>query len=265
MRRRLTSRARFWMLIGRGHNQGVAIMNPRRLRPALAGLVVAVCLAAAAPAAAVPQNQVSAFSFDGVVGTAFATFTEFDPADGTLDTVSVSIDGTFTVQVLLQPFTSLTPIIEFDVDGAGGRGFDFAGDGGRFILPVQANPTGTPIAVTLATGFSAGFTLTALTDLTGVIVPSFDATIADAIPPTTVEAQRSDFIQGIVPIGISETLILRAVNFTPLTAFSGGGAMVLTYNFEPAAIAIPAPSALALLASGLAVLAWRRRVAARSP
>ena len=236
------------------------------VQPFIWSAVLAV-LALPARADVIIQADSLDFSAGGV---AVPTFQEFDPALGTLDTVSVQIDSTLQFQVQLGPLESVAPIVDLDAFGAGGKGFGLSSTGARFFFPAHTNGSDTSAEVAnFFTGFSLGFTLTALTDLTGVIVPSTSATVASLVPPATVEAQREDFIEGIVAIGIAETLALSPVNFSPLAGFTAGGSMVLTYNYTPFGATVDAaePASLALFVAGLGLmgrLVRRRQKIARA-
>lgn len=219
---------------------------------------VATFLALGAVALAMPSSAATitiVHPFSSIVS--LAGFPEFDPALGTVDEIGVEIGGTLLVSTLLTPLQSIQPIIDFDASGAGGRGFAFAGSGARFILPGATNATTFPELRSFATTFTLAFTIDALSDLTGVVIASTSSTSGALIPPVSVEARRSDFIAGLAPIGVNETLIFSPIGFTP-TTLDVNGAITLTYTYTPAPSAVPAAGAAALIAA-LPLLLLRRR------
>lgn len=219
--------------------------------------LAAIAVATPSSAATITFNQ--PFSGSGAVAAALVGFPEFQPALGTVDEIGIEIVGTLALTTLLAPQQSIVPQIGFDAFGAGGRGFGFAGDGARFLLPGATNPSAIPELRTLVTTFTLAFKLDALSDLTGVVVPSTSSTLGTLIPPVSVEARRSDFIQGLVSIGVNETLVFTPIGFVA-TTLDIGGAITVTYTYTPAGgpNAVPAPGAVALLAA-LPLLLLRRR------
>lgn len=211
-----------------------------------------------APAQALTILRADSFSVFGPV--AIVGVPEFDPALGTLDRVTVQIDGVFSLGYLLPPLAVIgAPSVNLDVAGAA-RGFDLSGGGAQFLFAPVSNPSSTlPIAATVLSTFQLSFSLDAATDIIGFAFASVSAPGAVAVIPPLVDAQRSDFVEGIAAIGISETLILSPSGFAP-TSSSFGGALIVTYDYTPApAPAIPAPPPLVLLAAAPLLLAARRR------
>lgn len=227
----------------------------RGWRDAMAAALLTLAVPGGAQALQIVQTD--PFAISG--GVATVGFQEFDPALGTLDSIGVSITGTLSFTAILGPSQAVTPIFNWDAFGAGGRGFGFAGSGAVLLFPPLVNPSPTaPLLTTGASNFSLSFTLTATTDVSGVIVPSVSAAPASIVPPVTVEAQRSDFIAGLVQVGITESFVFAPVSFAP-TDISGGGVVTFTYDYTPAAIAVPAAPAGAALLAGLAIAGLLRR------
>ena len=125
------------------------------------------------------------FSF-GTPGLISTSLTPFDPALGTLNEVTVSISGSFTVTVA--PAPNLIPIggvptpqpysFQVDVsqlfDGFGGEFFDF-GTAAHFLFSALADGTGTPR--TFGSTFTYDMHFDALTDLIGFDIPSVSASL----------------------------------------------------------------------------------------
>jgi hypothetical protein len=222
-------------------------------------LAAAIATATSAGAATIVHNDT--ITGVGPTATALLGFPEFDPALGTLDSVGIEISGVLNASVVLLPFQTILPLVAFDAIGAGGRGFDFAGNGATFVLGTFTNPSTTaPLPVTVATSFTMTFLIDAFSDLAGVIVPATSSAVGTLVPPVNVAARRSDFIRGIVPIGVSETLTFTPTGFVA-SNITVGGAVTVTYTYTPAVVPapIPAPGAAVLLAAVPLLLRRRRR------
>jgi hypothetical protein len=222
---------------------------------------LAICAAAAQPAEALQVIHANSFTFNAA-GTASTGFQEFDPSLGTLNSVTVDIDGTFSALTFVAPGQAFTPIVELDALNAGPRGFSFSNEIQFIFLPVfDPGPPASPgHTETIATGFSIDFTFNATTDIAGLVAANTTAT--NATPATTTAvAQRDDFVEQNPPgpIGINEVLTLSPVNFAAISGFSGGGSMILTYDYTPFVVALPIPATATLFLLGLSGLALLRR------
>lgn len=209
--------------------------------------------ASQADAALIIQNE----SFTTAGGTAVVGFQEFDPTLGTLNSVGVEFSGIVRWQVTTPGFSTTLSGAVFDAEGAGGRGFDIGGFGGVFGPASVSTGDPDPLTVTWSFLLDLDFTFNNLTDLVGFAIPNSSLTPPTFTPPSTVEGLRSDFIEGIVPVGITETL-----TFLPtFSAFnvSAEGSVILTYNYTPPVSSVPAPPALGIFLAGLVGLGVCRR------
>jgi hypothetical protein len=233
------------------------LRSPARARGIILAAAVAAAFTRTATADVILQNQ--AFTIGGIPGTALTGFQEFDPSLGTLESVDVQIAGTLNFSATIPQFSALAPVVDFNTQRLTGQGFQFTG--ARFFFSSLTNGSSAPATFPFTTDFTVDFSVTELTDLTGVIVAGTNATGGASLqPPATVVAQRDDFIEGIVPLGIQEQFLFIPVNFTPAGIFTGGGSVTLTYDYTPAAvIAMPAPGAAALFGFGLAGVVFLRR------
>jgi hypothetical protein len=248
--------------------------------PSMRRLIVtgAICLVGlggvTSEASATSIIVADSFSFGGP-GPLLTSLTPFDPALGTLNEVTVSILGSFTVTVA--PTPNLVPIggvptpqpyaIQVDVsqlfDGVGGEFFDF-GTAAHFRFSALADGTGTQR--TFASTFTYDMHFDALTDLIGFAIPSVSASPGVAvIPPVTVSAAVADFIAGPThPLDLMQiTNVASGSGVFPvsLISLSGGGAILLTYDYtERTAAPVPEPATMLLVGSGLAVAMVRRRM-----
>lgn len=229
-------------------------------RAVTASFLALGAIAIAMPSSAATITIVEPFSASGAIASGFAGFPEFDPTLGTIDEIGIEIAGTLVVTTLLAPLQTILPFVDFDASGAGGRGFGFSGDGARFALPGATNPSAFPELRTLATTFALDFTVDAFSDLTGVVFSSTSSTSGTLIPPVAIDARRSDFVEGLAPIGINEVLIFRPIGLVA-TTLDIAGAITVTYTYTPAPAPnpVPAPGAAALLAALPLLLARRRR------
>ena len=216
-------------------------------------LATAVTVLAVRPASADLITQTRTFTVSHSPGLSLTSFDEFDPALGTLDSVTVQINGALGASVLLPGPSGVTPIVDFETLRLTGRGFAFGsgGLGARFFFPAT---------FPFVANFSLGFTANELSDVTGIVSPNVGASGATLQPPPTIAARRDDFIENIITPGIQEEFLFLPVGFTPDSGFTGGGLISLTYDFTPFETSgVPEPMTLALFGIGLAGIALTRR------
>jgi MYXO-CTERM domain-containing protein len=227
-------------------------------------LLLAVALLHGQAEASLVQIQTRAFSGSTVpIGVA-----PFNPTQGTLESVSVSINGLLSVSGIapallipepvpvFQPYTYRVQVDQ-DFSGLGGYFFDF-GTPARFFLDGLTSGTGEVFA--LSRPFSYGFTFTATTDLSGFAIPSSSGPDQ---PPAQVNGLRGDFLEALASpnqiLLTHEAIGVPLTGPTPtVTSWISAGGMIIEYRYTPApVVSVPEPGMLALL--GLAGLAAMRR------
>lgn len=228
----------------------------------VAVVAVVVALAVPSPVGALTQTQLRPFSatpFDAI------GVTPFDPALGTLDSVSVSILGTLSVGgatgPLITPGGPVPYVYHVDVTqdyfGLAGRYFDFLAPA-SFTFVRNASGAGETFA--LITIFSYDFDFTATTDLVGFVLPSVSSTMSALVPPISgIGGARSDFLLDLS--GVNEIDLVQqasGIGFggppPTVTSVSAAGTIQIDYRFTPAAVAVPEPASLALLGAALLAL-----------
>lgn len=223
------------------------------------GMGLATGLGEPAQAALVVRTD----SFAGA--TDLLGFAPFDPALGTLNRVDVVIDGQLTVNGVTAPNFSVPPnpvpipyptTIRIDQDffpsGPGPQGFEFATPA-TFVLDIPASGAGE--SVLLVVPFRYDFSFTAASDVIGFVIPSFGG---PTTPPTSIIGQRDDFVTGLPGLAIQTVVQHQATQLLGLPfqslAASGSGAVIITFDFTPALVAMAAPATLPLLGGGLGLL-----------
>lgn len=203
----------------------------------------------------------SVFTGDNFTGTGAVVFdamglNPFNPALGTLDSVHVQITGNLHVQGIV--VGSSPYIVEQQFFGLAGRFFEFDSPA-RFIGTATgiSDPQGQLIPTPFQHNFTFDydFTFTAATDLIGFIPVNSPG--AGIIPPTSISAQRSDFLPWI---GNLYELDMQAdVASGPVSTISSSGAVLIEYRYTPAPPITPTPSAAAAGMALLALVSTARR------
>jgi hypothetical protein len=207
-------------------------------------------------------------SFSGSIG--FIDFHEFDSSLGTLDSVSVTLQGTLVIQgttgVSLGAFGIPIPydyslFVEQDFfRGATDRGFEFSAPPARFNVVGQATGAGEPFVA--AGAFNYSFSFTDGSDLLGGFTfPSFGSSFA-MTPPGGVYALRDDFLPVSpviigLPIETVFTHLLTQASGVPFPALSvsASGALLVEYRYTPTTPpAVPEPATATVLTVALALL-----------
>lgn len=241
-----------------------------RLRACVLALAV-LGLGPLAPAAR--ADSITFINGFGASGPAkLVDFDAFDPALGTLDSVFVQIMVTAASATVFAPPLEVAPgvfaayqvTLALDVafEGLAGQFFEFGAPGHMTATAVGFTPGSGEVLVVPFAPFGLDFTIDATSDLVG----GFDIPVpAGAVPPTTVNALRSDFVLDVATIeSLLATQSVRVVGSTgpvPIAQFSTmAGALTVTYHYTPRPV--PEPR-LAVLASVGAVMSLRRRVRPR--
>ncbi|MGH7387859.1 MAG: hypothetical protein ACREM3_00135 [Candidatus Rokuibacteriota bacterium] len=228
-----------------------------------AGMTVAVDR----PAAALTTTQLQPFSV-GTVG--FVDVTPFDPALGTLDSVSVNISGQLLVSGTTAPniltIGSINVPVPFmfgvnvtqDYAGLGGKYFDFLSPA-EFLFFGSASGTGEPF--TFATTYTFDFDFTAVTDFLGFAPAGGSSSASALIPPIPgVGGLRSDFLA--TPVPLDQILLAQqgtdiSLGGPPatITQVVANGLMQIDYQFTPAPVVpVTGPASLTLVGAGVVVL-----------
>jgi hypothetical protein len=190
-----------------------------------------------------PIHQSNAFLADP---SATINVSPFDPSQGTLDRVDVSISGTLTASVVTQPFLAGpfgTPVpytfnvtVTQDFSGSAGKYFDFSSPAEFRFTSLTA--TGTGATQTIATNFTYTFSFTDITDLAGFASPTTASSFGALIPPAVgALGTRAGFL--LTPPPIDLILLAETWRVTGSTgpapvipSVTAQGALAITYHYR---------------------------------
>ena len=218
-------------------------------------------------------NLASPWTSNGGVAVGTLTLDSFDPAQGTLDSVDVSIDGSISTNAFLPPFFGvgapgeLIPIPYPYTFSQRLPGLGFAVDPKITFNGVAIGLAPIPFSADISHEFS--FSLTESTDLTGLSPVSSNYSGSHSlgsavfVNPESNSRHRVEYVSSI--IGSSTPLVLQPMlMLDPVSAvgpFSGNvtweGTIGIDYNYtESLAPAVPIPGAAWLFVSALGVVGW---------
>jgi len=242
--------------------------------------LIVLLLTCAAPARAAIWQQFESWSVaTGTSGLDLFAFDPFDTSLGTLDRVTLGLQGTVvmfspaTANLLpIGPFGSLLPAgynyqigMRLDLFGLIGFDFDFNPDA-QFVFSGQTPGTGEPL--TGVRQFSIVAELDALSDSLGFVLPQ---TFGVDQPPVTINGSRGEFEEDL--LNAATGLQLQMLNIwsvifeTGTTAVitpmgSSSGLVTLSYDYTPfdePIPEVPLPGAMWLFGTALAGLGVARR------
>jgi hypothetical protein len=187
----------------------------------------------------------------------------FDPSLGTLEKVSVTIQGTMSTTVFNAPFGTINNPIPYDYairvhqlfyGVPSSIFFEFQDPGGTFII--NGHSQGNQDIFNFATLFSYNFEFNHVTDLLGGTF----ANTSNVIPPPFINGLLNEFKENLLPLN---EIDLRQWNeylggtgpLPFLITSQASGALMIRYDYTP----VPLPPSVLLMGSGLLGLAgWRR-------
>jgi hypothetical protein len=231
----------------------------KRLRlAALICLTVAATFRAASPARAdLTETVGSGF------GANLALIPSFDTSLGTLDSVSVSING--LLDLTLETSLNLVPSgagpvpVPYPISGLmnlsfSGAAFNSQPPGAVYFINGLADGLGDPTDIYVP--INIDFDFTAVTDLTGFTVSN--------VPGGIFSGTRADFAPVPASIPLPEldmpTYIDMSQQPDTLINWDLDGGVLVQYSYTPpSAASVPEPPSLLLIAAGAVLLVGRRR------